>query len=38
MGSTTFGASDWSLFRPTAPQDMKALRGSIGCAMASDLP
>jgi hypothetical protein len=36
MGSTSFGAIDRSLIRPTAPQDIEALRGSNGCAMASD--
>jgi len=38
MGSTTFGAMDRSLIRPAAPQDIKAGRGSNGCAMASDRP
>jgi hypothetical protein len=38
MGSTTFGAIDWRLIRLAAPQDIKAGRGSNGCAMASDLP
>jgi hypothetical protein len=36
MGSTIFGAVDRSPIRPTAPQDMKALRGGNGCATASD--
>jgi hypothetical protein len=38
MGSTTFGATDRTLIRPTAPQDIKAGRGSNGWAMASDRP
>jgi hypothetical protein len=38
MGSTTFGAIDRRLVRLTALQDIKAGRGSNGCAMASDRP
>jgi hypothetical protein len=38
MGSTSFGAIVRRLIRPTALQEIEAIRGSNGCAMASDLP